>query len=113
MSITAGAVVRAGQRFFVVVTMTDAALVLAPVFPCRRPSLAGDVRIDHWHAAFCASASISTRTGLEPVARISDVALRECQRAAQRCTLTSAIVAKFGATRAWAVEAANERSAVR
>ncbi len=112
MSIAAGAVVRSGQRLFVVVTVSPAALVLAPLIRARTPAHAGDVPYGEF-AILCGSASISTSRGLVPVDGIAADTLAECERYAARCTLTAAVVAKYGSTRDWSRNAANEVTACR
>lgn len=113
MSIFAGAVVRSGQRLFVVMDASMRTLALAPVAPVRTPAMAGDVQIDELYAARCASASLSTSLGLEVVGEVSGAVLEACRRAARRNTLTTAVLAKYAKTQEWARGAANELTACR
>ncbi len=113
MTIHPGALVQHSHGLSLVVSVAGAALVLAPVFRRRSPAMAGDVMLDARLAAFCGACSVSTARGLEPIGAVSDTILSACQRAARRCNLTAAVVAKYSSTRDWSIEAANERSAVR
>ncbi len=113
MTIEPGAIVQHSHGISLVVSAAGAALVLAPVFMRRSPAMAGDVVLDARLAAFCGACSVSTARGLETVGSVPVAVLAACQRAARRCNLTAAVVAKYSSTRNWSIEAANERSAVR
>lgn len=112
MTIAAGAVVRSGQRFFLVVQVNGPITLSAPIIPTRSPTKAGDVRLNGRLSALCGSAAIGAVRG-EVVDMVTPELLAECRWAASRCTTTAAIVSKYAGAKDWSCMAANERTAVR